>query len=52
MIAISGMLVVPFIISELACAGSAQAELRVRLISATFVTAGIATILQTTLGLR
>uniref|UniRef100_A0A8R1DEM7 Solute carrier family 23 member 1 n=1 Tax=Caenorhabditis japonica TaxID=281687 RepID=A0A8R1DEM7_CAEJA len=52
MLCMSGLLVYPFLISNCACAGAAAVELRVQLISATFVSCGIATILQTTFGLR
>ncbi|GMT26122.1 hypothetical protein PFISCL1PPCAC_17419, partial [Pristionchus fissidentatus] len=51
-VCISGLLVFPFMVSELACAGDATIALRVQLIAATFVACGVATILQTTLGLR
>ncbi|CAD6194593.1 unnamed protein product [Caenorhabditis auriculariae] len=52
MICISGLLVVPYLVSNMVCAGPNTVALRVKLISATFVTSGVATILQTTLGLR
>ncbi|CAB3409757.1 unnamed protein product [Caenorhabditis bovis] len=52
MLCMSGLLVYPFLISTAVCAGAAQLQLRVQLISATFVSCGIATILQTTFGLR
>ncbi|RCN50216.1 hypothetical protein ANCCAN_03633 [Ancylostoma caninum] len=52
MLCLSGLLVIPFLQSNLACAGSATIELRVRLIAVSFFTSGIATILQTTFGLR
>ncbi|VDL75001.1 unnamed protein product [Nippostrongylus brasiliensis] len=52
MLCLSGLLVVPFLLSNFVCAGSATIELRVRLIAASFVSSGIATILQTTFGLR
>ncbi|ULT94299.1 hypothetical protein L3Y34_003642 [Caenorhabditis briggsae] len=52
MLCMSGLLVYPFLISNCACAGAAAVQLRVQLISATFVSCGIATILQTTFGLR
>ncbi|GMR48917.1 hypothetical protein PMAYCL1PPCAC_19112, partial [Pristionchus mayeri] len=51
-VCISGLLVFPFLVSNLVCAGDATIALRVQLISATFVACGIATLLQTTLGLR
>ncbi|KJH42358.1 putative permease [Dictyocaulus viviparus] len=52
MLCLSGLLVFPFIVSEVVCAGNATVELRVQLIASTFVSCGIATILQTTFGLR
>ncbi|VDM24568.1 unnamed protein product [Toxocara canis] len=52
MCGISGLLVMPFVVADLMCAGSSSVTLRVRLISTTFVVSGIATVLQTTLGLR
>ncbi|KAK0399936.1 hypothetical protein QR680_003282 [Steinernema hermaphroditum] len=52
MVCISGLLVVPYIVSEKACAGQAELTLRATLISTTFVVTGIATLLQSTLGLR
>ncbi|KHJ94959.1 putative permease [Oesophagostomum dentatum] len=52
MISMSALLVVPFLQSNVVCAGSATTALRVRLIAASFFISGIATILQTTLGLR
>ncbi|CAO4375010.1 unnamed protein product [Caenorhabditis nigoni] len=52
MICLSALLVVPYIVSDMLCAGDKALEIRVQLISATFVTSGIATILQTTFGLR
>uniref|UniRef100_A0A9J2Q431 Solute carrier family 23 member 2 n=1 Tax=Ascaris lumbricoides TaxID=6252 RepID=A0A9J2Q431_ASCLU len=52
MCCISGLLVMPFVVADLMCAGSGSVALRVRLISATFVVCGIATLLQTTFGLR
>ncbi|EGT36397.1 hypothetical protein CAEBREN_12868 [Caenorhabditis brenneri] len=52
MICLSALLVVPYIMSDMLCAGEKALEIRVQLISATFVTSGIATILQTTFGMR
>uniref|UniRef100_A0A7E4ULX2 Solute carrier family 23 member 2 n=1 Tax=Panagrellus redivivus TaxID=6233 RepID=A0A7E4ULX2_PANRE len=52
MICISGVLVLPYLVSEIACAGVHTIALRVKLISATFVVTGITTVLQTVFGLR
>ncbi|VDO87978.1 unnamed protein product [Heligmosomoides polygyrus] len=52
MLCLSGLLVYPFLVSEAVCAGDATVQLRVQLIAATFVSCGIATIVQTTFGLR
>ncbi|VDO55764.1 unnamed protein product [Haemonchus placei] len=52
MLCLSGLLVYPFLVSEIVCAGDATVQLRVQLIAATFVSCGIATIIQTTFGLR
>ncbi|KAL6739636.1 hypothetical protein Aduo_013068 [Ancylostoma duodenale] len=52
MLCLSGLLVYPFLVSEAVCAGNATVQLRVQLIAATFVSCGIATIIQTTFGLR
>ncbi|CAJ0936277.1 unnamed protein product, partial [Mesorhabditis belari] len=52
MISLSGYLMFPFLISDLVCAGADTAKLRVYLIAATFISGGIATILQSTFGLR
>ncbi|CAD6195111.1 unnamed protein product [Caenorhabditis auriculariae] len=52
MLCISSLLVYPLIVSDVVCAGAAAVQLRVQLIAATFVTCGLATILQTTFGLR
>lgn len=49
MLCLSGLLVVPFLTADVACAGSATTELRVQLIAATFVTSGLATIVQASL---
>ena len=46
MLCLSGLLVCPFLVADVACAGSASTELRVQLIAATFVTAGLATLIQ------
>uniref|UniRef100_A0A1I7XRC4 Sulfate_transp domain-containing protein n=1 Tax=Heterorhabditis bacteriophora TaxID=37862 RepID=A0A1I7XRC4_HETBA len=52
MLCLSGLLVYPFLVSEAVCAGDATVGLRVQLIAATFVSCGIATVIQTTFGLR
>uniref|UniRef100_A0A1I7ZKV3 Solute carrier family 23 member 2 n=1 Tax=Steinernema glaseri TaxID=37863 RepID=A0A1I7ZKV3_9BILA len=52
MVCISGLLVVPYIVAEKACAGDGELALRATLISTTFVVTGVGTILQSTLGLR
>ncbi|CAJ0925399.1 unnamed protein product, partial [Mesorhabditis belari] len=52
LLCISGMLVLPFLVSDIACAGDKTIELRVQLISSTFVASGVATLMQTTFGLR
>ncbi|CAI2351406.1 unnamed protein product [Caenorhabditis sp. 36 PRJEB53466] len=52
MICLSMLLVIPFLISEMVCPGDKETEIRVHLISASFVTSGIATLLQTTFGMR
>uniref|UniRef100_A0AC34R3A0 C-CAP/cofactor C-like domain-containing protein n=1 Tax=Panagrolaimus sp. JU765 TaxID=591449 RepID=A0AC34R3A0_9BILA len=52
MVCFSGILIAPYIVSELACAGAATIALRVRLISTAFVVTGLTTLLQTVLGLR
>ena len=49
---IAGILVLPHIVADLACAGGETIVLRAQLISATLVYAGIVTICQTTFGLR
>lgn len=46
MVCISGILVVPNLVSDLACAGSATVDLRARLISSTLVVSGITTLIQ------
>uniref|UniRef100_A0A8R1I369 Uncharacterized protein n=1 Tax=Caenorhabditis japonica TaxID=281687 RepID=A0A8R1I369_CAEJA len=52
MICLSSLLVIPYVVSDMLCAGEQAIQIRVQLISATFVTSGIATILQTTFGMR
>uniref|UniRef100_A0A914CFK2 Uncharacterized protein n=1 Tax=Acrobeloides nanus TaxID=290746 RepID=A0A914CFK2_9BILA len=52
MVAMAGLFVTPYIVSETACAGMHTTELRTKLISTAFVITGIATILQSTLGIR
>ncbi|KAK6748103.1 hypothetical protein RB195_000994 [Necator americanus] len=52
MLCLSGLLVYPYLVSEAVCAGDATVQLRVQLIAATFVSCGVATIIQTTFGLR
>ena len=52
MICISGILIAPYLVSELACAGVDTISLRVQLISATFVVTGVTTLIQTVFGLR
>ncbi|TMS38496.1 hypothetical protein L596_005211 [Steinernema carpocapsae] len=52
MVCVSGLLVAPYIISEKVCAGQAELGLRATLISTTFVASGVATIIQSTFGLR
>ncbi|CAI5448240.1 unnamed protein product [Caenorhabditis angaria] len=52
MICISGLLVIPYYVANMVCAGPETLALRVQLIAATFVTSGIATLLQTTFGMR
>ncbi|GMS98879.1 hypothetical protein PENTCL1PPCAC_21054, partial [Pristionchus entomophagus] len=51
-VCLSSLLVFPFLVSQIACAGDATIALRLQLISTTFAACGIATLLQTTLGLR
>ncbi|GMT26120.1 hypothetical protein PFISCL1PPCAC_17417, partial [Pristionchus fissidentatus] len=51
-VCLSALLVYPFLVSQLACAGDATIALRVQLIATTFVACGIATLLQTSFGLR
>ncbi|CAD5225577.1 unnamed protein product [Bursaphelenchus xylophilus] len=52
MVCISGILVIPHLVSQVACAGLATIALRVQLISTTLVVTGLTTLIQTTLGLR
>ncbi|CAL2041285.1 unnamed protein product [Caenorhabditis brenneri] len=52
LVCISALLVTPYLLSNMLCAGVETIAIRVQLIAATFVTTGIATILQTTFGLR
>ncbi len=52
MVCVSALLVIPFLISEVICAGDAISIIRVRLISTTFVVSGISTIIQSTIGAR
>ena len=52
MICIPGLILTPQIIADAVCAGSATAALKMQLMAATFVAAGIATFLQSTIGLR
>ncbi|CAJ0602710.1 unnamed protein product, partial [Cylicocyclus nassatus] len=52
MLCFSGLLIIPFLQSNLVCAGASTIELRVRLIAASFFSSGLATLLQTTFGLR
>uniref|UniRef100_A0A1I7YL57 Sulfate_transp domain-containing protein n=1 Tax=Steinernema glaseri TaxID=37863 RepID=A0A1I7YL57_9BILA len=52
MVCVSALLVIPFVLSEDLCPGQDIHELRVRLISSTFVCSGISTIIQTCLGMR
>jgi nucleobase transporter 1/2 len=52
MVCISGVLVIPYLVADIACAGSATIALRVQLISTTLVMTGLTTLIQTTFGLR
>uniref|UniRef100_A0A0N4ZYS4 Sulfate_transp domain-containing protein n=1 Tax=Parastrongyloides trichosuri TaxID=131310 RepID=A0A0N4ZYS4_PARTI len=52
MVGITGLLVMPYLVSSLICAGSETTTVRVKLMSCTLITAGVATIIQTTFGLR
>uniref|UniRef100_A0A914CJV2 Uncharacterized protein n=1 Tax=Acrobeloides nanus TaxID=290746 RepID=A0A914CJV2_9BILA len=51
MVCMPGIFVFPYIIADNVCAGLAGTAIRAQLISTTFIITGIATILQTTLGL-
>uniref|UniRef100_A0A1I7UNL8 Solute carrier family 23 member 2 n=1 Tax=Caenorhabditis tropicalis TaxID=1561998 RepID=A0A1I7UNL8_9PELO len=52
LVCISALLVTPYLLSNMLCAGAETIAIRVQLIAATFITTGIATILQSTFGLR
>ncbi|KAI1721932.1 permease family domain-containing protein [Ditylenchus destructor] len=52
MVSVSVLVSIPFIISDEVCPGQDLNQLRVRLISCTFVVCGIATIIQSSLGMR
>lgn len=52
MVCVSALLVIPYILSDELCAGKDVNDIRVRLISSTFVSSGISTIIQTSLGMR
>ncbi|GMS81651.1 hypothetical protein PENTCL1PPCAC_3826 [Pristionchus entomophagus] len=52
MVCVSALLTIPFILSSELCPGRDLIKLRVELISSTFVSAGISTIIQTLLGAR
>lgn len=52
MVCISGILVIPHLVAEVACAGINTIALRVQLISTTLVITGLTTLIQTTFGLR
>ncbi|KAI1728588.1 permease family domain-containing protein [Ditylenchus destructor] len=52
MVSVSVLVSIPFIISDEVCPGRDLNQLRVRLISCTFVVCGIATIIQSSLGMR
>lgn len=52
MVCVSALLVIPFILSDLLCPGNLVDNLRVELISSTFIASGISTIIQTLLGMR
>ncbi|GMR58177.1 hypothetical protein PMAYCL1PPCAC_28372, partial [Pristionchus mayeri] len=52
MVCVSALLTIPFILSSELCAGRDCIKLRVDLISSTFVSSGISTIIQTLLGTR
>ncbi|MFH4975996.1 hypothetical protein AB6A40_002705 [Gnathostoma spinigerum] len=52
MVCVSALLTIPFILSSELCPGRDIYDLRVKLISSTFVVSGLSTILQTMLGMR
>uniref|UniRef100_A0A915BUA5 Uncharacterized protein n=1 Tax=Parascaris univalens TaxID=6257 RepID=A0A915BUA5_PARUN len=52
MVCVSALLTIPFILSNELCPGRDVYDLRVKLISSTFVVSGISTIIQTMLGMR
>uniref|UniRef100_A0A915D1A0 Solute carrier family 23 member 1 n=1 Tax=Ditylenchus dipsaci TaxID=166011 RepID=A0A915D1A0_9BILA len=52
MVCVSALLVIPFILADELCPGADINDLRVRLISSTFVASGISTIIQTVFGMR
>ncbi|CAD6198816.1 unnamed protein product [Caenorhabditis auriculariae] len=52
MVCVSALLTVPLIMSDALCAGSNIARLRQTLISSTFVSSGLSTIVQTLFGMR
>ncbi|KHN81855.1 Solute carrier family 23 member 1 [Toxocara canis] len=52
MVCVSALLTIPFILSNELCPGRDVYNLRVKLISSTFVVSGISTIIQTMFGMR
>ncbi|CAI5450660.1 unnamed protein product [Caenorhabditis angaria] len=52
MVCVSALLTVPLLMAQELCAGSSIARLRQTLISSTFVSSGLSTIIQTLLGMR
>ena len=52
MVCVSALLTVPLIMADSLCAGQDIAKLRQTLISSTFVSSGISTIIQTMFGMR
>lgn len=52
MVCVSALLVIPFLLSDLLCPGDQVNEIRVQLISSTFVASGLSTIIQTLFGMR
>uniref|UniRef100_A0A0N4ZS56 Sulfate_transp domain-containing protein n=1 Tax=Parastrongyloides trichosuri TaxID=131310 RepID=A0A0N4ZS56_PARTI len=52
MVCVSALLTIPFILTDSLCPGDKLNEVRVKLISATFVTSGISTIVQSAFGFR